>query len=109
MPPNKTAYRLIAIHNYELIDEIFETIPELLAKYGETLDITRRRIDCIRKKQLTGITYKRYKHIVVQDIENALTVNKTQPRKKKTADKSTNTEEMPRHGDINTPCVQVVQ
>ena len=109
MSPNKTAYRLIAIHNYELIDEIFETIPELIAKYGETLDITRRRIDCIRKKQLTGITYKRYKHIVVKDIENALTVNKTPPRKKKSVDKSTNTEEMTKHEDIRTPCVQVPQ
>ena len=69
MPPNATRYRLQCFHNYEYHDETFDTLPDLVYKWGDALQLTRRKLDRIRRRQLHGVTLERYRHIIVTDIE----------------------------------------
>lgn len=66
MPPNATKYHLRAIHNYEYIEGTYNTVPELLAEYGELLQLTRRRVEAIRQR--LPVSQKKYKHILINDI-----------------------------------------
>ena len=66
MPPNPTKYHLRAIHNYEYIEGVYDTVPALLAEYGELLQLTRRRVEAIRQR--LPVSKKKYKHILINDI-----------------------------------------
>lgn len=73
MPPNNTKYHLRAIHDYEYIEGVYDTVGELLAEYGEKLELTRRRVESIRQR--LPVSKKRYKHILINDIVQEIDTN----------------------------------
>jgi len=68
MPRSKIKYRLLALDRVEccLIDETFDTLDGLVAKYGVNLDITRRKCLSIRNK--TKLAENKYKHIIIEEL-----------------------------------------
>lgn len=68
MPQSKIKYRLLALDRVEccLIDETFETLDGLVAKYGKNLDITRRK--CLSIRQNTKLAQTKYKHIIIEQL-----------------------------------------
>ena len=68
MTRSKIKYRLLALDRIEccLIDETFDTLDGLVAKYGVNLDITRRKCLSIRNK--TKLAENKYKHIIIEEL-----------------------------------------
>lgn len=71
MPPFHCSYHLQAIHDFELIDEVFPTLNKLVSTYGKRLNITHKK--CISIRGRNPATRDRYKHIMITEIPNAPT------------------------------------
>lgn len=67
MPPTSMRYQLTAIHDFELIQGVYNTIPELLEAHGERLGLTRKRVLSIRTRLVS--TRDKYKHIMIEYVE----------------------------------------
>lgn len=71
MPKSSKHYRLLAVDSVNtcVIDETFPTLDEMVAKYGERLDITRRKCESIRRG--SELAKKKYKHVCICEIETS--------------------------------------
>jgi len=71
MPLSSKHYRLLAVDSINkcVIDETFETLDGMIAKYGKILKITRRKCDSIRKG--TELAKRKYKHVCICEIETS--------------------------------------
>ena len=68
MAPNPTKYHFMAVdcRSYTLVDEVFDTIPELIEKHGKKFDLTARRCESIRRQ--LPIAFSKYRHIAIKEI-----------------------------------------
>ena len=68
MPQSKTKYHLCALdrENMRAIDEVFDTLESMIAKYGKNLNITRRNCEIIRRK--THLACTKYKHVCIEEM-----------------------------------------
>ena len=83
-------YRFQCIHAYEYHDKTFNNLNELL-KFAHLIglyDLTRARLNTIRKRELKGCTFTRYKNIIITDIEKPKKTTTT------TATQTENTDEI---------------
>ena len=71
MPLSSKHYQLLALDSINkcVIDEVFVTLDELVAKHGKALGITRRRCESIRKA--SALASKKYRHICIVEIETS--------------------------------------
>jgi hypothetical protein len=62
-------YRLQAIDQYELIDEVFDDVTSLVNKFGDRLNLNRAKVMRLRQRAYTGHALEKYKNILITDIE----------------------------------------
>ena len=64
---NGVKYRLQAFHDYQYIDQTFDTMVGLVAVYGPLLGITISHVKRLRKRSM-GMAAHKYKHILITDV-----------------------------------------
>ena len=68
MAPNPTKYHFMAVdcRTCTIVDEVFDTIPDLVNKYGTRFELTARRCESIRRQ--LPIAFSKYRHIAIREV-----------------------------------------